>query len=1173
VVEDSSSYLQIPAIEVAEHIGRNHMEMCRFAGLGDIEYHKLMAALSRIESSGAQRKTSTQPPKPSLLQSGNAQKLLKSLAFDQIDTRHQTIQRAHARTCEWLLTKPEYCDWLDQSKRQQHHGFLWIKGKPGAGKSTLMKFAMEEARQSMEGQTIISFFFNARGDELEKSTVGMYRSLIHQLLQQIPDLSVILGALKSSRHSAEYHSWSLESLKALFETCVQSLGDDSLLCFIDALDECEEYQVREMVSFLDSLGESAVESGTRLQICLSSRHYPKITVKHCIELILERQEGHKQGIVNYIDDELKLGDSKSSEQLRADLQQKAAGVFMWVVLVVGILNKEHDAGRPTRQLRQRLESISGDLHELFRSILRRSDSDHAEFAICVQFILFAARPLSPAELYCAILAGTDPESLSEEDESPTLNSMKAFILNASKGFAETTVSNNQPTVQFIHESIRDFLLKSDGLAIALGGAPWSPAYAHNALKESCLRYIAASDLIINKTGLEIGNLQVRSTLQKARIRNVLQSRLPFLEYATMSALYHSNQANILGFWDGNSGRDFPFRDWIKAWNLLQDYSTSRYDSEVTRPLYILAEHNVCGLLQNHPELRNCFVEGQERYGSPVLAALATGSHEASLLLLNAYAEGHPLQREAMSALCVERKAQGQETDQWTRGCDFSEGRRTLLSYAMQYQDLNLAKYLVLSGVETYSEKPSPAPLEDPELLYYAAKYSKDVLQHVAQLQPAPQSYLGSVFSKGFRNGAPGAGGGTPLHAAADEGNEESARFLLSFSVEVNLVDDSGLTPLSLAAVRGHHGTVQLLLENGATLWQKVDDRLSIFEAFRRHRDYSQFRQVAEMMVLSAEECDNPIERATLLLLNLARVLEPAVFNDVMELSNLLLTKKPADILAENRASTVLHSAACYGNIDIVRICLDAGAGLEDRSIDGQTPLLSALRPFRLDSKSCARARGIIDLLLNRGANVNARDAKGATALMYTCVHDEYSECCLRLLDCPGVDIEATTNEGRTALLVAAQLNSPGIIATLISHKANIDARDKEGKAAIHHAAMNYLSRAIEVLLQNGASIESRCAKGRTPLMCSASASEAQVLVENGASIEALCNEGYTPLLYAAYDHKSDLVRFLLKHGANASARTRETLKSAMDLAVVRTISGGERAKERTLGYLQEFGCT
>jgi hypothetical protein len=65
----------------------------------------------------------------------------ESLAFEQLDSRHKTVRMAHSKTCRWILSCPECKDWLNPELFTQHHGFLWIKGKPGAGNSTLMEFA------------------------------------------------------------------------------------------------------------------------------------------------------------------------------------------------------------------------------------------------------------------------------------------------------------------------------------------------------------------------------------------------------------------------------------------------------------------------------------------------------------------------------------------------------------------------------------------------------------------------------------------------------------------------------------------------------------------------------------------------------------------------------------------------------------------------------------------------------------------------------------------------------------------------------------------------------------------------------------------------------------------------------------------------------------------------
>jgi ABC-type ATPase involved in cell division len=56
----------------------------------------------------------------------------------------------------------------------EHHGFLWIKGKAGAGKSTLMKYLYDNAEKNwIAGQIVVSFFSNARGAPVERSLEGM----------------------------------------------------------------------------------------------------------------------------------------------------------------------------------------------------------------------------------------------------------------------------------------------------------------------------------------------------------------------------------------------------------------------------------------------------------------------------------------------------------------------------------------------------------------------------------------------------------------------------------------------------------------------------------------------------------------------------------------------------------------------------------------------------------------------------------------------------------------------------------------------------------------------------------------------------------------------------------------------------------------------------------------
>lgn len=90
--------------------------------------------------------------------------------------RRDNIEPCYTNTCQWILDLEEYQSW-----RSQSHGLLWIKGKPGAGKSTLMAFLHDKLQIPQDDRPDIrlDFFFTARGTEMQRTPLGMLRSLLN----------------------------------------------------------------------------------------------------------------------------------------------------------------------------------------------------------------------------------------------------------------------------------------------------------------------------------------------------------------------------------------------------------------------------------------------------------------------------------------------------------------------------------------------------------------------------------------------------------------------------------------------------------------------------------------------------------------------------------------------------------------------------------------------------------------------------------------------------------------------------------------------------------------------------------------------------------------------------------------------------------------------------------
>ncbi|KAI7968024.1 hypothetical protein EIK77_007779 [Talaromyces pinophilus] len=514
--------------------------------------------------------------------------LLDLLRFNQIDARQMSLKAAQGETCRWMLQNAKYKDWLDHGQLQYHNGFLWIKGKPGTGKSIMMKFLYQEARKNMKEAVVISFFFNARGDALEKSTVGLYRSLLHHLLYKIPDLMPCLDYCGTHRLSAIQNTgWEPEMLKEIFGLVVDRLQNRRVVCFVDALDECPEDDVRDMISFFEELG--ARESSCSFLVCFSSRHYPEITIKTGLQLVLEKEQNHGDDLRLYIDSQLKIENTPQADDIKAEIMRKSSGIFLWIALVVPMLNKEHDRGR-TKALKRRLDEIPAGLHELFVDILTRDCNNVDEMVLCIQFILFAKRPLSPKELQVALLTGfddqlQDPFNAAEATEDV----LRKFILDVSKGLAEITKSE-APTVQFIHESVRDFLLKEGGINKLLTGEENIEGQSHAKITRVCLQQLKADLKCFEPPSWDLHTMAIYEDIP---------SSFPFLDYAVRHILHHSNVAQRLGVSQVSFFERFNLDRWIPLYNAFQIHCQYSANAHL---LDILCEEGAESLVRVHPEI-------------------------------------------------------------------------------------------------------------------------------------------------------------------------------------------------------------------------------------------------------------------------------------------------------------------------------------------------------------------------------------------------------------------------------------------------------------------------------------------------------------------------------------------------------------------------------------------
>jgi hypothetical protein len=408
--------------------------------------------------------------------------LMNTLAFDQMDFRKATVEPAHTRTCRWIFEEEAFLRWRDPAFRDTNHGFLWIKGKPGSGKSTLMKCILNSTTKHGPECTVISFFFNARGESLERSTEGCYRSLLHQILAAFPKLR---GSIQIPHSLGKGQAFPITMLQNVLYEAVLSLQQEHLVLILDALDECDQKEVRSMIHFLGSLAETTELQGVSLNTCFASRHYPSITVRFCETLVVEQSKGHTQDILMYARDSLVVESDVQRKEILDQVMRKAEGVFLWVVLVVRILNEQFDEGRTQIRLLDAISDLPDDLDALIGSIISNGASDQH---LLPTLLWVLSRAASANDVTCAVIKlGAGETSHLQDKASCEPSFVKRFVLHASKGLVES----HGYTLQFIHESVRQHILVK-------GLAQLGPRFANNLqvfrdvylaeLYEDCLRH-------------------------------------------------------------------------------------------------------------------------------------------------------------------------------------------------------------------------------------------------------------------------------------------------------------------------------------------------------------------------------------------------------------------------------------------------------------------------------------------------------------------------------------------------------------------------------------------------------------------------------------------------------------------------------------------------------------
>ena len=408
-----------------------------------------------------------------------------------LNARVGGIENRFDRTLEWVFELQEFTTWL-----QRGTGIFWIRGKPGSGKSTLMKF-INQSNKTWDlvhdvrrgGHEIsASFYFHFRGSVMQKSFEGVLRSLLKQILTEVPELTMVPGVFEAldlarksllerriphleeggTQGSAKYGPrWTVPVLERCLTAIIeqQTLKLDMCL-FFDALDEFDGHHSL-ICNFLERLVNPEPTSLTRVKVCFSSRPWEifEASFSKCPGFRL--QDHTQDDIRDYCLSSLSRVASSVPyiEKLVPDIIAKAAGVFLWVKLVLGQLASEHSrrTALALTDMRSIIGSLPTELDEFYNVILQRIPPPLRWQTYALLETLIRSDDSGPSDLETstvtsAVLLSTFPTYYEAVKARCQVAEQEQRLLVAkwSGGLAEIVDQERGTRVQLMHQTVHDF---------------------------------------------------------------------------------------------------------------------------------------------------------------------------------------------------------------------------------------------------------------------------------------------------------------------------------------------------------------------------------------------------------------------------------------------------------------------------------------------------------------------------------------------------------------------------------------------------------------------------------------------------------------------------------------------------------------------------------------------
>jgi ankyrin repeat protein len=262
--------------------------------------------------------------------------------------------------------------------------------------------------------------------------------------------------------------------------------------------------------------------------------------------------------------------------------------------------------------------------------------------------------------------------------------------------------------------------------------------------------------------------------------------------------------------------------------------------------------------------------------------------------------------------------------------------------------------------------------------------------------------------------------------------------------------------------------------------------------------------------------------------NSQRLIQVVKNNDLISIRRLLGAGTDVNGHDLEGGATPLMYACVYSSPQGMKLLLDRGADPNAKNDVGSTALMWAIGDMRK-----------VRMLVSAGANVNARSNTGRTPLLLAAAHTGSAEKVKFLLD-KGAEVNAVDRAGLNALAEAAATGDITVLRLLLAKGA--DVRVKQAGRFIDVRRVN-----TEIMTEVVRRAERR-SLGITPLMFAVNSGNLEavrLMLEFALDVNAETAASLTPLMLAAPKGNPEMIKLLLEHHATVNTRDERGLTPLM----------------------------